>query len=393
MSAVDLVIVVFTLALGLCIGSFANVCIHRLPLDESIVSPPSRCPSCRRLIAFYDNVPVLAWLVLRGKCRMCGTPISARYPAVEAAVGLIFLSSLAVWGPTLVGLSGAVLGTAALILVFTDLEHRILPDEITLGALGLGLLLAGLRDYFASQGASVFHPVESHLLDAVGGAALGASLLFLVRVAYGWLQGTEGMGLGDVTMIAMVGAFTGVPGVLLALFFASFSGSLLGGGAWLLRTIVWGRARAALRAGESIEALARRVGLLVDAEGRVLAASPAMIEIPGFPEPGTGLSQARETTARPLVVLVRLARRRARAGKTTGYDRLRLEDDEGDFFRVLAVRADVQADQSVLVYTARSDIPFGVFLALGSIVAFVVGRRTLDWLFGGLLPIAARVLP
>ena len=146
MSAADGVLLGLFFATGAIVGSFANVCIHRLPRGDSVVHPGSHCPACGAPIAFYDNVPVVSWLVLRGRCRRCGAPIDTRYPAVEMLVALLFLAAGLLYGPTLVAASAALLGAGCVILAATDLEARTLPDEVTFGTLGCGLLLAALRD-------------------------------------------------------------------------------------------------------------------------------------------------------------------------------------------------------------------------------------------------------
>jgi len=377
-------------ALGAIVGSFANVCIHRMPRGESVVSPPSRCPRCGERIAFYDNVPILSWLLLRGRCRRCGSAISFRYPLVEGAMALLFLSASLAYGPTPEALAAMLLGSASLILVATDLESRILPDEVTLGTLALGLLLAGARDVLGRRAGQPFVLADSHAFEAVLGAALGAGFLLAVRAAYEKLRGMEGMGLGDVKMIAMIGALTGPVGTLLALFLASLAGALLGGALAGFRRLSWGFAlRRAAGGPDARASVARRRGLLVDADGRVAVASPGYAEIPGAARPGD-LAQAARGAARPLAAFVRLARRRAARGEPSATGRLPV-DDGGDFFRVLAVRA-VPSGGGLLVLLSRADIPFGVFLGAGGLAAFAVGRSLLSQLAPG-LPLPARLLP
>ncbi len=362
----------FSAALGAIVGSFANVCIHRLPRGESVVTPPSRCPSCGRRIAFYDNVPVLSWLLLRGRCRSCSEPIPVRYPLVEGAGLLLFLGCALVWGPSLDALSGALLATACLILALTDFSHRILPDEITLGGLVIGLLLAVVRD--AGPGGR-FSLAESRLFEALLGACLGGGFLLAVRAVYGRLRGGEGLGLGDVKMLAMIGSFTGPAGALLALFLGSVAGSAAGGVTFLLRRAAWWRCeRAVARRSLSAADVARRRGVLAAPDGCVLAAGPGWLEIPGAVPEGSNLG-ASPLAARPLVAVLRLARRHRPAGRTLSFGRLAV-DDGHDFFRVYAVRA-VPADGGTLLLLGRADIPFGVFLALGAVLAFALGRELL----------------
>jgi leader peptidase (prepilin peptidase)/N-methyltransferase len=385
---------VFLLALfgaaGAVAGSFANVCIHRLPRGESVVHPPSRCPACGTRVAWHDNVPVLSWLVLRGRCRACGARISARYPLVEAAGAVLFAGALLLWGPTAVAAGGALLALASVILVATDLETRTLPDEVTLGTLALGLLVAALRDRGASRAGEPFLAAHAHLAEAVLGAAVGAAFLELVRRAYAALRGGEGMGGGDVKMLAMAGAFTGPAGVFLTLFFASLAGTAIAGGAALLRHLRWAADfRGARSDADRAEALARTSGLLVGSDGRIVAAGARWREVPGATAEGKRPAADRRTAGR-LLAFLRLARARAGRRGTTASGRLVL-DDGADFFRVLAARA-APTRAGLLVLLARADVPFGVFLAAGALFAYAAGRSALEALLGAPLPFS-RLLP
>src|SRR5437764_7356331 len=201
---------------GACVGSFLNVCIHRIPADESIVRPGSRCPRCATPIAWHDNVPVLSWLWLGARCRSCRAPIAARYPVVEVATGLIAVVALLAFGAT-PRAAVAFAFTAALLLVSViDLDHRFIPDEVSLPGILVGLVLA-----FTPGG-------RSSPLDAALGAALGGGVLWLVAWAYQRLTGLEGMGLGDVKLLAMIGAFLGWQAIPAVLVIASITGSLAG---------------------------------------------------------------------------------------------------------------------------------------------------------------------
>ena len=243
-------------AVGAIAGSFANVCIHRLPRGESVVHPPSRCPACGTHVAWHDNVPVLSWLLLRGRCRACRAPISPRYPLVEASGAVVFAGAALLWGPTPLAAGGALLALACLILVATDLETRTLPDEVTLGALALGLAVAAVRERAAAAPGEPALTAHGLLVEAVLGVAAGAALLELVRRTYAALRGGEGMGGGDVKMLAMAGAFTGPAGVFLTLFFASLAGTAVAGGAALARRLQWSLALgAASRDGSRAAAL------------------------------------------------------------------------------------------------------------------------------------------
>jgi leader peptidase (prepilin peptidase)/N-methyltransferase len=225
--------------LGLSFGSFLNVCIYRLPLDLSVVKPRSACPACKREIAFYDNVPIVSWLLLRGRCRHCQTRISPRYLFVELVTAIYFLGCYEYFGFTPATLKFCVFGFLLLGLIFTDAETKLLPDKLTLPGLALGLLfslLVPVHD-LASQflpgvvnlpfSADVTAPLLS-LLDSLLGAALGASFIYGAGAVYLRWRGAEGMGFGDVKLMAMVGAFLGMKLTVLTIFAASLVGSLFG---------------------------------------------------------------------------------------------------------------------------------------------------------------------
>jgi leader peptidase (prepilin peptidase)/N-methyltransferase len=205
------------LPFGVVFGSFANVLIHRLPRGESVVHPPSACPRCGAAIRARDNLPILSWLLLRGRCRRCRAPISVRYPLVELANGLLWLLAAHLSGPTLRAAVLCLLATALLVLALIDLEHQLLPDAITLPGTALGLAASFLPG-------SPLSPLEAAL------SALGGYLLFAL-VARGWQawRGVEALGQGDWKMAAMLGAFFGWRGLLLTVFLATLSGSLVGG--------------------------------------------------------------------------------------------------------------------------------------------------------------------
>jgi leader peptidase (prepilin peptidase)/N-methyltransferase len=204
--------------LGLCFGSFLNVCILRLAKEDkkerSLFRPPSSCPHCHRPIAWRDNIPVVSWLLLRGKCRWCGHPISTQYPIIEAVVGVLWLAAMLAYGPTLRFVAAAVLGTILIGIAVTDARHYLIPDEYNwVGlVLGLALSLRGGVDGF---------------LQAVLGAAGGFALLFAVGLAGRWILKEEAMGGGDIKMMAMVGSFVGWKGALLTVFAAAVFGSLV----------------------------------------------------------------------------------------------------------------------------------------------------------------------
>jgi leader peptidase (prepilin peptidase) / N-methyltransferase len=236
---VDPVFAVAFFLFGLAFGSFLNVCIYRLPLDLSVVRPGSACPKCKKPIRFYDNLPVLSWLILGGRCRNCKARISPRYLAVELLTGALFLACYACFGLTLATLKYCVFGFLLLGLIFTDAETHLLPDKLTLPGVVLGLvfsLLVPVND-LASQllPGLVSLPVSSELswhllsfIDALFGAVLGASFIYGAGAIYLRARGVEGMGFGDVKLMAMVGAFLGAKLTIFTLFTASIAGSLFG---------------------------------------------------------------------------------------------------------------------------------------------------------------------
>lgn len=200
---------------GLMVGSFLNVCIARLPTGESIVSPPSTCPKCGRLINWRDNIPVVSYLILGGKCRACSLPISVRYPLVEATTAVLFmLQAMAEPAPGVHLASRLVLTALLVALAVTDFETFRLPNPLTFGGLAAGLVFA----LFTTPG----------ITDAVIGAALGAGILLLIR--WGWLRATgkDAMGLGDVKMLAMIGAFLGWQQVFVVLLLSTLAGAVVG---------------------------------------------------------------------------------------------------------------------------------------------------------------------
>ena len=225
--------------LGLAFGSFLNVCIHRLPQGLSVVTPRSACPNCQHPIAFYDNLPVLSWLVLRGKCRNCKARISPRYLLIELLTGCLFLGCYAYFGLTLAALKYCVFGFVILGLIFTDAETKLLPDALTLPGLALGIgfsLLVPVHDVASQFLPGVVNPPFSYaiaahvfsLIDSLLGAAVGASFIYGAGAAYLRWRGAEGMGLGDVKLMAMVGAFLGVKLTIFTIFAASLAGSIFG---------------------------------------------------------------------------------------------------------------------------------------------------------------------
>ncbi|HXY20648.1 MAG TPA: prepilin peptidase [Gemmatimonadales bacterium] len=223
------VVVAFVAIFGAMLGSFLNVCVYRLPRNESVIAPRSRCPGCGKPIAWYDNVPVLSYVALLGRCRHCGARISVQYPLVELAVGLIWAGAVVWFGLGFGALRAALLATLALGIALTDARHYTIPDEFSLGGLAAGLALS-------------FAPGGLGPIDAVLGAAAGFALLWAVKATGDWalarglIHGEEldqvleegeqptTLGLGDLKMMAMVGSFVGWRGVLLTAFLGSLAG-------------------------------------------------------------------------------------------------------------------------------------------------------------------------
>jgi leader peptidase (prepilin peptidase)/N-methyltransferase len=206
---------VYAALLGLVTGSYLNVVIHRLPRGESTVLPRSRCPYCGGGIRARDNLPVLSYLLLRGRCRRCRAPISWRYPVFEAATALLFVAIVESFGLSTEALAALVFGCLLLVLAAIDFDHYLLPDRLTLPGILVGLAVQPWLP-------------RTSFLDAVLGIAIGAGLLILLINFWYWLRSEEGMGMGDVNMLAMVGAFLGWQGVLVTFALATVSGALCG---------------------------------------------------------------------------------------------------------------------------------------------------------------------
>lgn len=208
-------IYIWTAALGLIVGSYLNVLVYRLPRAKSTVLPRSQCPFCGGVIRARDNIPLLSFLLLKGRCRRCTAPISWRYPLIESLTGLLFVLCLRIFGFTLEALASALFGCLMILLAGIDLEHFLLPDRITLPGIVGGLVvqpwLSGVT-----------------FLEAVVGILAGAGALILLINFWYWLRSEEGMGLGDVNMMALIGAFLGWQGALTALVLAAASGALIG---------------------------------------------------------------------------------------------------------------------------------------------------------------------
>jgi leader peptidase (prepilin peptidase) / N-methyltransferase len=238
-------------AFGLLFGSFLNVCIYRLPRGLSVVWPGSACPKCSTPIKFYDNIPVLSWLILRGRCRRCSETISIRYMLVELLTGAMFLACYARFGLSFSALKCCVFAFLLLALIFTDAETKLLPNKLTLPGIAVGLLFSlfvPVNDLLTSLlPDAISLPVSAHvqwrffsLLDSMLGAAVGASFIYGAGAIYLRWRGVQGMGFGDVKLMAMVGSFLGVRLTVLTIFAATLAGSFFGVGTvmlvWIKRT-------------------------------------------------------------------------------------------------------------------------------------------------------------
>jgi leader peptidase (prepilin peptidase)/N-methyltransferase len=248
---VDLIFALAAFVFGLTFGSFLNVCIYRMPRGMSVVAPRSSCPQCHTAINWFDNVPVLSWLVLRGRCRHCQTQISPRYMVIELLTGTLFLLCYAKLGLSLAALKCAVFGFLLLGLIFSDAETKLLPDKLTLPGLALGMLFSifvPVNDLATQLIPGVVSlPVSSDfswhflsLIDALLGAAVGASFIYGAGAIYLRWRGIEGMGFGDVKLMAMIGAFLGLRLTVFTIFAATLVGSIFGVGTmfvvWIKRT-------------------------------------------------------------------------------------------------------------------------------------------------------------
>ncbi|SDL45168.1 type 4 prepilin peptidase 1 Aspartic peptidase. MEROPS family A24A [Geoalkalibacter ferrihydriticus] len=206
---------IFSFVLGAVVGSFLNVCIYRIPEGLSVVSPGSRCPHCERPIRWYQNIPLLSWLVLRGRCAHCGAGISMRYPLVETLCGVLFLGVLWKFGLHAVTPVYWLLGAALIVITFIDLDHQIIPDAISLPGIVIGF------------GCSFAVPWVSWL-DSLLGILVGGGSLLLVAMVYEFLTKKEGMGGGDIKLLAMIGAFLGWQAVFPIIFISSLAGTAVG---------------------------------------------------------------------------------------------------------------------------------------------------------------------
>jgi leader peptidase (prepilin peptidase) / N-methyltransferase len=206
---------IFSFLLGLSLGSFLNVCIHRIPLKQSILHPPSSCPHCGERIRFYDNIPLLSFLFLMGKCRHCRHPISLRYPIVESLIALLSLFLFTTYGISFQYLLLLLFAGTLVTISFIDLDHRIIPDVLSLPGVAAGWAV------------SLF-PWSVYWLDSLIGTLAGGGSLYLVAIAYERITGREGMGGGDIKLLAMIGAWMGWQALPLIVLIASLTGAVIG---------------------------------------------------------------------------------------------------------------------------------------------------------------------
>jgi len=206
---------VLSFVLGAVVGSFLNVCIWRIPEGQSIVTPASHCPRCGSPVRFYDNIPLVSWLVLRGRCRDCGGPISPRYPLVELLTALLSLAVFQLYGPRLEYVAAFLFAAALVVITFIDLDHQIIPDVISLPGIPVFFLLA------------VF-VMGVPFWESLFGILIGGGFLYLIAVGYELLTKREGMGGGDIKLLAMIGAFLGWKSLFFVVFMSSILGALVG---------------------------------------------------------------------------------------------------------------------------------------------------------------------
>jgi leader peptidase (prepilin peptidase)/N-methyltransferase len=211
----EYIIQIYAFIFGLCIGSFLNVCIYRLPAFKSVISPSSSCPTCNKRIKFYDNIPIISYILLFGRCRYCKSPISLRYVCVELLTGLCALSALMKYGLSIQAFIIFSFISALIVITYIDIDHKIIPNRITLPGIPLCLL------------ASLAFP-EISIKDALLGLLLGGGSLFLIAWGYKTITKKVGMGGGDIKLLAMIGAMIGWKGVICTIYIASAIGTIVG---------------------------------------------------------------------------------------------------------------------------------------------------------------------
>ncbi len=225
----DSIISIFVFIVGACIGSFLNVCIYRIPREESIVFPGSHCPKCEKAIKWYDNLPIISWLLLRAKCRNCSQSISPRYALVETLVAVLYTLVWMQYGPQAITAVFCLVIAGLVVATFIDFEHYIIPDRISLGGIAAGLLIS----FFVPELHSLVDPmfqldgIQALSRSAIGVAA-GSGSLWLVAVVGKMIFKKDAMGLGDVKLLGAIGAFMGWRSVVFTIVISSFAGSIVG---------------------------------------------------------------------------------------------------------------------------------------------------------------------
>lgn len=214
---------IFSFLFGLILGSFLNVCIHRIPHQKSIIRPPSSCPQCGARIKFYDNIPLVSYVILLGKCRTCRQPIPIRYPIVELLTGLLSTALFVRYGVSPQYFLFLAFSASLVVVSFIDLRHKIIPDAISLPGILVGLAAI-----------SVFKLNGISWKDSLIGIIAGGGSLFLIGLIFERLRGKEGMGMGDVKLLAMIGAWMGYLALPYIVLISSLTGTLIGGGSLLL---------------------------------------------------------------------------------------------------------------------------------------------------------------
>jgi leader peptidase (prepilin peptidase) / N-methyltransferase len=215
------VMILFSLLFGLAFGSFLNVCIYRIPLKKSIIFPPSSCPNCEHRIKFYDNIPVFSYLLLRGKCRYCHTHIPIHYPVVELLTGLLSMALFIRYGLSYQYILSFLFLIALLLISFIDLHHQIIPDILSIPGIFAGIAVS-------------FIPGHLTWPDSIIGAVGGGGILYLIALVYKKVTGRDGMGGGDVKLLAMIGAWMGWRALPFIILLSSLSGIVIGGGALIM---------------------------------------------------------------------------------------------------------------------------------------------------------------
>jgi leader peptidase (prepilin peptidase)/N-methyltransferase len=344
---------------GMVVGSFLNVVVWRLPRGESVVSPRSRCPACGQAILWYDNVPVLSWLALRRRCRACGAPISARYPFVEAASGALFVLAWLAYAPHLPTAAVVAAALAALLAIsLIDWDHKIIPDRISKPGILLGILLAPATQLHPPDWFEGLKPGLNQWLHAAAGAAAGALVILVIRWLGALAFRKEAMGLGDVKLLAFIGALTGPARVLYVLILASLGGAVVGA----LR--LWWSSRRPLRfpltvKGRDLKANFERARIGPDTI-TVRSATPAPADHPvrvRMHLPAAGILEDEDVH---LEVDARIAA---------------VEEQDGGYVWTLRIEGVGQPDRDRLALFASSYryVPFGPFLALGGALTLLYG--------------------